>query len=152
MQTKDRLQIAWQAFSMENSLLQSYRVLFMMVEAALLGLGFVLDGAWILAPCIIGCTVAVTWILVCEFKKRDVDRCRDRIIELESLLGEDWLKYLKRGFSPSGGNIARYIFNYVIPILIVALWIFVVRLEVGSLVPGTRATIRQLGLALLTRL
>ena len=134
MRNKDRLQIAWQAFSMENSLLQSYRALFMMVEAALLGLGFVLvqffNGAWILVLSIIGCIVIVIWILVCEFKKRDVDRCRNRIIELKSLAGEDWLKYLKRGFSPSGGNIARYIFNYVIPILIVGLWIFVVRLGI----------------------
>ncbi len=53
MENKDSLQICWQAFSMENSLLQSYRTLFMMVEATLLALGFVLlqvfNGAWVLA-------------------------------------------------------------------------------------------------------
>lgn len=132
MQDKDRLQIAWQAFSMENSLLQSYRALFMMVEAALLALGFVLiqyyKGAGILFPGIAGFITIVTWVLVCEAKKRDVDRCRDRIIELQSRVGEEWSNYLKRRFSLLGGNTARYIFNYVIPVLIAGLWIFLIRL------------------------
>ena len=42
MEDKDRLQICWQAFSMEHSLLQGYRMLFLMVEAALLALAYVL--------------------------------------------------------------------------------------------------------------
>ena len=132
MQDKDRLQIAWQAFSMENSLLQSYRALFMMVEAALLALGFALiqyyKGVGILFPGIAGFITLVTWALVCEAKKRDVDRCRDRIIELQSRVGEEWSNYLQRRFSLSGGNTARYIFNYVIPVLIAGLWIFLIRL------------------------
>ena len=126
----DKLQVCWQAFSMENSLLQSYRTHFMMVEAALLALGFVLlqvyRGTGILVPAIIGWIVAIIWIILCEAKGKDVDRWRDRIIGLQSATGTDWFEYLKSGFTLQGGRAARAFFNYAIPILIAALWVIMV--------------------------
>jgi len=125
-----KLQVCWQAFSMENSLLQSYRTLFMMVEAVLLALGFVLlqvyEGAGILFPAIIGWIVALIWVIICEAKGKDVDRWMKRIVSLQSATGTDWFEHLKPGVKFSGGRIARYLFNYVIPLVIVVLWVVMV--------------------------
>jgi len=111
VEDKDRLQIAWQAFSMENSLLQSYRMLFLMVEAALLALAYVLlvplvkDTKefwmiWVAAS--LGWGIVIAWIMMCEAKGRDVDRWRDRIVRLQpiienrwSVVGKGWFDYLK---------------------------------------------------------
>ena len=130
MKDEDKLQVCWQAFSMENSLLQSYRTLFMMAEAALLALGFVLlqvyEGAGILFPAIIGWIVALIWVIICEAKGKDVDRWMKRIVSLQSATGTAWFEYLKPGVKFSGGRIARYLFNYVIPLVIVVLWVVMV--------------------------
>ena len=129
MEDKDRLQIAWQAFSVENTLLQSYRMLFMMVEAALLALGYVLlafGGVWIWLAAGCGWAVAIIWGIICHYKGKDVDEWRDRIVNLQSVVGNDWFEYLKPGVKFPGGRIARYIFNYIIPGLLFLLWVFVV--------------------------
>lgn len=130
MKDKEKLQLCWQAFSMENSLLQSYRTLFMMVEAILLALGFVLlqayGGAGILVPAIIGWIVAVIWVIMCEAKGKDVDRWMERIISLQPVTGTAWFEYLKPGVKLPGGRIARYLFNYAIPLVIVVLWVVMV--------------------------
>ena len=130
MWDKDRLQICWQAFSVENSLLQSYRMLFMMTEAALLALGYVLlevyEGAWILVPGIIGWIIALIWVVICAAKARDVDRWMNRIVELQAIVEKDWFDYLKPGAKLSGGRVARYLFNYIMPLLVAVLWIFIV--------------------------
>jgi len=132
---------------MENSLLQSYRAQFMMVEAALLALGFVLFRAdldlGILFPAVVGWIVAAIWMIVCEAKKRDVDNWRNRIVRLQSVTRTNWFEYLKsqvepskRGFGGrlfnylrtklSGGVFARFLFNYVMPLVIATLWVFMV--------------------------
>ncbi len=140
MEDKDKLQICWQAFSMENSLLQSYRMLFMMVEAALLALGFMLldlnDGAWIWAPATIGFIVAIIWGVICHYKAKDVDHWRDWITNPKSVVGNNCFDYLKPEVPKSwfkslkiqfkGGRVARWIFNYIMPGLVFLLWIFVV--------------------------
>ena len=130
MRDEEKLQVCWQAFSMENSLLQSYRTLFMMVEAALLALGFVLlqvyEGAGILFPAIIGWIVAIIWVIICEAKGKDVDTWMKRIISLQPATGTDWFEYLKPGVKFPGGRIARYLFNYGIPLVIVVLWVIMV--------------------------
>ena len=130
MQDKDRLQICWQAFSTENSLLQSYRMLFMMLEATLLASGFVLlevfEGSWIIVPAIAGWIVAPIWSIACHAKGRDVDKWMKHIEGLRSILGRDWFDYLKSGAKLTGGRVARYLFNFVMPLLIVVLWIFIV--------------------------
>ena len=153
MEDKDKLQICWQAFSMENSLLQSYRMLFMMVEAALLALGFMLlelyEGAWIWAPATCGWAAAIIWGIICHYKGKDVNKWRNRILELKPKIARDWFDYLKLKVPKDwfkhptqwpkylwvqfqGGGIARYIFNYIIPGLLFLLWVFmVVRAALG---------------------
>ncbi len=129
MNDREKLQVCWQAFSMENSLLQSYRMLFLMLEAALLALGFVvfqIGGAWILVPAVIGWIVALIWVIICEAKGKDVDRWMNRIVSLQSVTGTDWFEYLKPGVKFSGGRLARYLFNYAIPLVIIVLWVFIV--------------------------
>ncbi len=129
MNDREKLQVCWQAFSMENSLLQSYRMLFLMLEAALLALGFVvfqIGGAWILVPAVIGWIVALIWVIICEAKGKDVDRWMNRIVSLQSVTRTDWFEYLKPGVKFSGGRLARYLFNYAIPLVIVLLWVFIV--------------------------
>ena len=130
MNDGDKLQVCWQAFSMENSLLQSYRTLFMMVEAALLALGFVLlevyEGTGILFLAVISWLVILIWVIICEAKGKDVDRWMNRIVSLQSVTGTDWFEYLKPGVKFSGGRLARYLFNYAIPLVIIVLWVFIV--------------------------
>jgi len=111
VEDKDRLQICWQAFSMENSLLQSYRMLFTMVEAALLALTYVLLVPaikepkqlwmiWVAAG--FGWGVVIAWIMICKAKGKDVDRWTDRILGFQpkiekewSIIGKGWFDYLK---------------------------------------------------------
>ncbi len=159
MEDKDRLQIAWQAFSMENSLLQGYRMLFMMVEAALLALAYALlvplvrdtKEFWMIwVAAVVGWLVAIIWGVICHYKGKDVDRWRDRILGFQSITEKDWSVVGKGWFDypkpevpknwfkhPSlwfkslrvqfqGGAIARYIFNYIIPAVVVGLWILMV--------------------------
>ena len=126
MNDKDKLQICWQAFSMENSLLQTYRVLFMMVEAALLALAYVLKGPWVWVGAAFGWSVVGIWIRTCEAKGGDVDRWMEQIRGFQSVVGKGWFDYLKPGVKWSGGRIARILFNKVIPILIAVLWGLVV--------------------------
>lgn len=130
VQDKDKLQICWQAFSMENSLLQSYRMLFMTLETVLLALGFVLlelfEGRWIFIPAIAGWVVAFVWAWTCRAKGKDVDIWRDRILGLQSIVGQNWFEYLRPGFKLSGGSFARILFNYILPIFVTGLWILIV--------------------------
>ena len=155
MEDKDRLQIAWQAFSMENSLLQSYRMLFLMVEAALLALAYVLRiplieefkqfwMIWVAAS--LGWGIVIAWIMICEAKGKDVNKWRDRILGFQSItekdwsvVGKGWFDYLKPEVPKSwfkslwvqfqGGRLARILFNYVIPIIMAGLWVIVVLLR-----------------------
>ena len=140
MNDKDRLQVCWQAFSTENSLLQSYRALFMAVEAALFGFGYALfihpGVRWMtLFPAIFAWAVVGMWIGTCKAKGGDVDRWMERIRGFQSIVkkdwsivGKGWFDYLKPGVKWSGGGIARILFNYVILISIAVVWGFVVRL------------------------
>ena len=138
MKDKDRLQICWQAFSMENSLLQSYRMLFMMVEAVLLALAYVLlvplKGPLIWVAASLGWGIVAIWITICEAKGRDVDRWMKRIVGFQSIVekdwsivGKDWFDYLKLGVKLPGGRLARILFNWITPLSIAGLWILVVR-------------------------
>ena len=135
---KEKVNIFLRAMSMENSLLQSYRALFLALEAALIAAGFALirlsEGKSIvgvgiagLVIGIAGLVISVMWIIVCHAKGNDVDKWRDRLLEVTKegdLLGHFF--YMKSGFSLAGGRVARYWFNLIMPILIIVLWIWVI--------------------------
>jgi hypothetical protein len=112
---------------MENNLLQSYRMLFMMVEATLLALAYALfqKGLRMLAPVVIGLLVVIAWVIVCKAKANDVDRWARIIITFKPIINENWFDYLEPKIKLPGGRIARLLFNYFIPILVVLLWIFI---------------------------
>jgi len=129
----DKIRICLQGLTMENSLLQSYRVLFMAIEAALFALGFVLlqiyqsKGLWWIA--ILGWLVAILWGIMCYFKSKDIDRWRNRLLKVAGKVGlSEWFEYLKPGFKFAGGQIIRWVFNYLMPLLVIGLWVFLLKL------------------------
>ena len=133
LKTIDKIRICLQGLTMENSLLQSYRLLFMAIEAALFALGFVLlqiyqgKGLWWIA--IFGWLVAILWGIMCYFKAKDIDRWRNRLLKVVGKVGlSEWFEYLKPGFKFAGGRIIRWVFNYLMPLLVIGLWVFLLKL------------------------
>ena len=135
---KEKVNIFLRAMSMENSLLQSYRALFLALEAALIAAGFALirlsEGKSIvgvgiagLVIGIAGLVISVMWIIVCHAKGNDVDKWRDRLLEVTKEGDiQGYFSYVKSGFSLAGGRVARYWFNWIMPVLIILLWIWVI--------------------------
>jgi len=127
--SKEKVNIFLRAMSMENSLLQSYRALFLALEAALIAAAFALIRLYE-EKCILGVGIARSviggmWIIVCHAKGNDVDKWRDCLLEVtkEGDL-QGYFSYMESGFSLAGGRVARYWFNWIMPILIIALWIW----------------------------
>ncbi len=127
--SEEKVNIFLRAMSMENSLLQSYRALFLALEAALIAAAFALirlyEEKGILGVGIAGLVIGVMWIIVCHAKGNDVDKWRDCLLEVtkEGDL-QGYFSYMESGFSLAGGRVARYWFNWIMPILIIALWIW----------------------------
>jgi len=71
---------------MENSLLQSYRSVFLTLEAACIALAFASHQFFlsrgIVSLGFVGVGAAILWILVCYAKAQDVDRWRDHLLEV----------------------------------------------------------------------
>lgn len=127
---KDKVNIFLRAMSMENSLLQSYRALFLALEAALIAAGFALirfsAEKGTMAVGIGGIIIGLMWIAVCHAKGNDVDRWRDRLLDVTKKGDlEGCFSYMKSGFSFAGGRVARYWFNSIMPALIIAAWSWV---------------------------
>jgi len=127
---KEEVNIFLKVMSMENSLLQSYRTLFLALEAALIAAGFALiqlfgekGMVWV---GIAGLAVGVIWIVVCHAKGKDVDEWRGRLLQATQKGDlQGYFSYMESGFRLAGGRIARYWFNWIMPILIIGLWIWI---------------------------
>lgn len=123
------------AMSMENSLLQSYRMLFIALETVLFAAVFALlqlqlqlpEGIGVLVIGVVGLVVGVMWIIVCHAKGRDVDKWRTRLLE-ETSQGDlqGYFSYMESGLDLAGGKLARYWFNWIMPILIMGLWVWII--------------------------
>ena len=122
--------VALRAMSMENSLLQSYRALFIGIEAVLLASAFALTKAednvgniltWL---AVAGLVIGVFWIVVCESKAKDVDRWMKYLTKGAKEMR--FFSYMRKGCSLQGGRLARYWFNLVMPVSIMALWIWMI--------------------------
>lgn len=129
MTPTEKLNIALRAMAMENSLLQSYRALFIGIEAALLAsaFAFIKLKVWnvLLGVSIAGLIINGMWIATCVFKGKDVDKWMNYLRENSQgtdLQGQ--FDYMKSGITFEGGRIARHWFNEVMPGLIIALWTF----------------------------
>ncbi len=123
----DEVSIALQAMTMENSLLQSYRTLFLGLETALFAAVFasfqVFERKGVIEIGIGGLVVGLMWMIICHAKARDVDEWMNYLTNQAVLKG--CFAYMKSGFSLAGGRLARYWFNWVNPLLVMALWILV---------------------------
>lgn len=155
---RDQIQSYLQCISSEDSLLQSYRILFIAIETIIFGLAYVLYKtgniktlAWT------GIAFCAIWMIVCIHRACIVDRLKD---EIEQLLKgnctdlKGWfnlaygkasttecrkLKYLIHTFGkPLEKCIPRIIFNLVTPACIIILWILVL---VKKLLYGTMPNI-----------
>lgn len=128
----EKISIYLRAFSMENSLLQSYRSLFTGIEAALFAFVFALiklfNGRWVLGIGVCGILIGVMWIIVCRAKGKDVDLWRDSILAETKEKNEikDCFTYLNGKSIFSGGKVARIWFNLIMPFLIILLWILII--------------------------
>jgi hypothetical protein len=130
---EDKIGIFLRAMFMENTLLQSYRALFLAVEATLIAAAFALiqlrrdEGIlaiWIVMLGIVGLIIGIMWVIVCTAKGKDVDRWRDLLLQTTKAGNlKNCFSYMKSGFSLAGGRVARYWFNWIMPILIIILWI-----------------------------
>ncbi len=124
--------IALRAMAMENSLLQSYRALFIGIETVLLASAFALsrhdiamaDKVWMVGAA--GLALCVFWIAVCITKGKDVDKWMKYLTE--EAREKEVFSYMKAGFTFQGGRFARHWFNEAMPSLIIVLWIVIILL------------------------
>ncbi len=122
--------IAVEAMSMENSLLQSYRTLFLGIEAGLLTVAFALLQFRVIHAMstitilgVVGLVFCGCWIVVCRAKGADVDGWMRHLTEISAEKGH--FKYMKEGLGFQGGRFARHWFNEVMPSCVIGLWIWV---------------------------
>lgn len=129
MDLKEKINIFLRAMSMENSLLQSYRAMFIalaaLLLAALIALTAHYDNRWLALIGIPGVSICVMWIILCIAKGKDVDHWRDSIINAcQGTEFEALFSYLQpsSGFAREGGRLTRTWFNWLMPALLIALW------------------------------
>lgn len=117
---------------MENSLLQSYRALFIAIEAALFAVAFGLiklfvnKGGELVGLGLGGLVIGIMWIIVCHAKGKEVDGWRDQLTTAARQARVGCFSYLESGFGLRAGRVARYWFNWIMPILIIGIWIRVI--------------------------
>lgn len=130
MKPEEKTNIFLQAMSMENSLLQSYRALFIAIEAALIAMAFGLstlfDNKWIELVGLGGLVIGIMWIIVCHAKGKEVDGWRDQLTTAARQARVGCFSYLESGFGLGAGRVARCWFNWIMPILIMWIWICVI--------------------------
>ena len=127
--TNQKISTFLRAMSMENSLLQSYRALFMAIEGALIASAITLiklfEGSGIVLVGLAGLVIGIMWIIVCDAKGKDVDRWRDLLLKVaKKARMYRYFSYMESGFSLAGGRIARYWFNWIMPILIMVFFVW----------------------------
>ena len=124
--------IALRAMAMENSLLQSYRALFIGIETVLLASAFALsrpnmamaDKVWVVG--VIGLAFCAFWIFVCTAKGKDVDKWMKYLTK--EAMEKEFFSYMEAGFTSQGGRFARPFFNKLMPGLIIVLWGVIIHL------------------------
>ena len=117
----------------DDSMLQSYRSIFIGIEAILFGFALALwqlDIAtvayWLALPGTVGC---VLWTLVCEHRGSEVWAWRDQLLSLTS--GTDAGQFLETQWKGTGGlaslgfmhRVARIVFNWLFPMILFLGWV-----------------------------
>jgi len=128
----DKAQFYLQGMSMENSLLQSYRMIFGAIEA-------VLFAAWFGVPwnetielgkllvAIFGILACVGWIIVCRDRGAEVSAWRDKV--KEAVKGTEAENFIQQRFQPEPGAkffwqvmSARIWLSLILPGILIILW------------------------------
>lgn len=145
---RDQIQSYLQCVSSEDSLLQSYRVLFLAIEAIIFGLAYVSYQTGNIKslgiPASIGIAFCLIWMIVCIHRACIIDRLKDELQQLlkgscTDLKGWFNLAYGKASTTecrklrnlihtfgrPAEKCIPRITFNFVTPAGIIILWLVV---------------------------
>jgi len=148
---KSIIQFYLQSISSQDSLLQSYRALFLGIEAVLFGLAYVLyqsrNEALIWLPAMIGIIFSFLWIFVCSHRGCMIDQLKKELKKLTNgqtgdlkrwfelsygkASSEECLRIKKLGNligtykGPSEKWIPRVCFNLFFPIFAISLWIWI---------------------------
>ncbi len=116
-----------------DMVLQSYRMIFIGLEAVLFGFAYALlqfnEGRWVEWIAAIGILFCVLWMLICWRRGMYVWDWRERLLtEMQGTEADDFLRKWERG---EGGwktlhfmrPVTRCMFNFVLPPVVVAIWI-----------------------------
>ena len=132
-ETLQKIEIYQQCLAMENSLLQSYRNLFLTIEVILLTLAVALltidkiEYIWVSA--VIGIIYCLASVFVFKWGRDRVDYWRDRIFEevkdteLEKIFKVYQPLYIWKIPSPTS---PRFWFEFISPLIITMLWISII--------------------------
>ena len=162
IEDKYRSDFYLQAISSQDMLLQSYRALFLTLEAALLGLAFFLDQSGrgdLTFPALAGMTLGLVWILVCSHRGYMIDRLKEELKNAmegrtDNLKGWFDLSYGggSSGFfswgivcnlvsatlrGPPEKYIPRLSFNLIAPAIVIVIWVLVWISAVWDVPPPT---------------
>lgn len=122
----NEVQLYLQSISAQDSLLQSYRILFIAMETILFALAFALhrnQNGLLLLPIICGLVFGVLWVIICNHRGWMIDKLKaetEQLVKCTNL--ESWFKlaYKARGEK----WVPRFAFNMLSPALAIGLWIW----------------------------
>ena len=129
----DKAQFYLQGMSMENSLLQSYRMIFGAMEAILFVTWFELPVSQLgkLLIFISGLLVCIAWIAVCRNRGTEVTAWREQV--KKAVEGTEAETFIKERFGPQlkakyfwQVMSARLWFNVLLPSLLIIVWSFLI--------------------------
>jgi hypothetical protein len=133
MEDSDVVQICQNAMAMENATLQSFRSLFLTVEAVALGVGAVLISVnslriLILGITIVGILITVPWYLQVQQRTRILDDWMEKIFDSTrgTRVSEHFENYKKTGVH---GHSIRLWFDIGAPLCVVMLWVMLLWLS-----------------------
>jgi len=121
----NEVQLYSQTISAQDSLLQSYRILFIAMETILFALAFALydnQKGLLWLPIICGLFFGVLWLIICNHRGCMIDKLKaetEQLVKCTNL--ERWFKlaYKARGEK----CVPRVTFNMLSPALAISLWI-----------------------------
>ena len=119
----------------DDSLLQSYRLIFMALEAILFGFALALfKGHTIIVSCVavVGIFCGILWICTCHHRGREVWAWRDKALsalantEIGQFLAERWKGANRRGENMTFMHgLTRIVLNYLFPAIVIVIWILI---------------------------
>lgn len=122
----NEFQLYLQAITSQDALLQSYRILFLTLEAILFALAFALLSIglerFLWFPVLFGILFSILWIIICNHRGWIIDQIKK---EAENLVNNTRLERLfKKAYRmPGEKTVPRFTFNILLPLIAVVLWL-----------------------------